>query len=35
MRTDPPETAIGAMFCLTAIAVGLVWLIETFTRMFR
>lgn len=35
MRNDPPETAVGAMFLLTAFAVGLVWAIETITRLFR
>jgi hypothetical protein len=32
MKTDPPETAIAAMLMLTALAVGLVLLIEVLTR---
>lgn len=35
MRHDPPETAIGAMLVLTALAIGLVWAVETLTRIFR
>jgi hypothetical protein len=32
MRHDPPEAAIAAMIVLTALAVGLVLLIELCTR---
>ena len=32
MKTDPPEAAVAAMLMLTALAVGLVLLIELVTR---
>jgi hypothetical protein len=32
MTPEPPETAIGAMLVLTAIAVGIVVLVEFFAR---
>jgi hypothetical protein len=35
MRTDPPEHAIAAMLLLTALAVGLVLLVEFFARGVR
>jgi len=35
MRSDPPEVAIVAMLLLTALAVGLVYAIETFSRLLR
>ncbi len=35
MRTDPPETAIAAMLLLTAIAVGLVLIVELITKGLR
>ena len=35
MRTDPPEYAIAAMLLLTALAVGLVMLVEFLTRTLR
>jgi hypothetical protein len=35
MRTDPPEQAIAAMLLLTALAVGLVLLVEFFARNVR
>jgi hypothetical protein len=35
MRNDPPETAIAAMLLLTAIAVGLVVLVEFATKLLR
>jgi hypothetical protein len=35
MKTDPPETAIGAMLVLTALAIGLVWVVETLTKILR
>jgi hypothetical protein len=35
MRSEPPEQAIAAMFLLTALAVGLVLLIEFFARGVR
>ena len=35
MNTDPPEHAIAAMAVLTALAVGLVWAIETLSRLIR
>ena len=35
MRNDPPETAIAAMLLLTAIAVGLVVLVEFVTKLLR
>jgi hypothetical protein len=35
MRTEPPEQAIAAMLLLTALAVGLVLLVEFFARGVR
>jgi hypothetical protein len=35
MRSEPPEQAIAAMFLLTALAVGLVLLVEFFARGVR
>jgi hypothetical protein len=35
MRNDPPEAAIAAMLLLTALAVGLVLLVEFFSRGVR
>jgi hypothetical protein len=35
MRTEPPEQAIAAMLLLTALAVGLVLLVEFFARNVR
>lgn len=35
MRHDPPEAAIAAMVFLTALAVGLVWAVETLTRWLK
>jgi hypothetical protein len=35
MRTDPPDNAIAAMLLLTALAVGLVVLVEFFARGAR
>jgi hypothetical protein len=35
MRSEPPEQAIAAMFLLTALAVGLVMLVEFFARGVR
>ena len=35
MRSEPPEQAIAAMLLLTAIAVGLVLLVEFFARGVR
>ena len=35
MRSEPPEQAIAAMLLLTAIAVGLVLLVEFFARGAR
>jgi hypothetical protein len=35
VRTDPPETAIAAMLLLTAIAVGLVLIVELITKGLR
>ena len=32
MRHDPPEAAIAAMIVLTALAVGLVLIVELVTR---
>jgi hypothetical protein len=32
MRSEPPEQAIAAMLLLTALAVGLVLLVEFFAR---
>ena len=35
MRTDPPEQAIVAMAVLTALAVGMVWAVETLTKLLK
>jgi hypothetical protein len=35
MRHDPPEHAIVAMAFLTALAVGIVWAVETLTKLFK
>jgi hypothetical protein len=35
VRHDPPEAAIGAMLFLTVLAIGLVWLVETFANWMR
>jgi len=35
MKTDPPETAIAAMLLLTALAVGLVYAVETLTKLLK
>lgn len=35
MRHDPPEAAIAAMLLLTAMAVGLVFAVETLTRWLK
>jgi hypothetical protein len=35
MRHDPPEQAIAAMMLLTALAVGLVCLVEFFAKHLR
>jgi len=35
MRTDPPENAIAAMLLLTAIAIGLVLLVECIAKGLR
>jgi hypothetical protein len=35
VRTDPPEQAIAAMLLLTALAVGLVMLVEFATKGLR
>jgi len=35
MNTPPPENAVAAMLLLTAMAVGLVWAIETLSRLLR
>jgi hypothetical protein len=35
MKTDPPEQAIAAMLLLTALAVGLVLLVEFVTKALR
>ena len=35
MRNDPPETAIAAMLLLTAIAVGLVVIVEFLTKALK
>ena len=35
MRTEPPENAIAAMLLLTALAVGLVMLVEFVTKGLR
>jgi hypothetical protein len=35
MRTPPPDNAVFAMLFLTVLAVGMVWAIETVTRLLR
>jgi hypothetical protein len=35
MKTDPPEQAVAAMLLLTALAVGLVLLVEFVTKALR
>jgi hypothetical protein len=35
MRTDPPEAAIAAMLLLTALAVGLVVVVEFLTKTIK
>jgi hypothetical protein len=35
MKTEPPERAIAAMLLLTALAVGLVLLVEFVTKALR
>jgi hypothetical protein len=35
MRHDPPETAIMAMLFLTVLAVGLVYVVETFANWIK
>jgi hypothetical protein len=35
MRNDPPEAAIGAMLFLTVLAIGLVWIVETFANWLK
>jgi len=35
VRTDPPEQAIVAMAVLTALAVGMVWAVETLTKLLK
>jgi hypothetical protein len=35
MRSEPPEQAIAAMLLLTALAVGLVLLVEFFAKGVR
>jgi len=35
MRSEPPEQAIAAMLLLTALAVGLMLLVEFFARGVR
>jgi hypothetical protein len=35
MRHDPPEQAIYAMIVLTVLAVGLVWAVETITKLIK
>jgi hypothetical protein len=35
MNTPPPDNAVAAMALLTAIAIGLVLIVETLTKWLR